>query len=88
MRIYKDMVGAAFFKDPAGADPLSTLIHELAHWNAPCNGHEHGQEFSSNADDVGGAVARFLMLNAVQAQAFLKGDTCELLTSQDNGSGS
>lgn len=78
MRIYKDMVGAAFFKDPAGAEPLSTLIHELAHWEQPASGHEHGLEFSSNADDVGGAVARFLMLNANQAWAFLNGETAVL----------
>jgi hypothetical protein len=60
---------ASYVADPAGGAALGTLIHELAHWTA----HEdaHGAAFHADGDDVGGAVAAFLLANAEQARLLL-----------------
>lgn len=51
---------------PLSKESLSLLIHELAHWN-PQEENAHGFEFHSDAEDVGGAVAEFLLTHAAEA---------------------
>ena len=50
-------------KEPLSARALSLLIHELAHWREQ-DEDAHGSGFHSDAEDVGGAVAAFLLANA------------------------
>lgn len=47
---------------PLKAPQLGVLIHELAHWRRL--EESHGMEFHSDAEDVGGSVANFLLENA------------------------
>ena len=59
-----------FFDWPLKAHPLSTLIHELSHWKAV--EESHGEAFYSDVDDVGGAVAQFLIEHADEALAMAR----------------
>lgn len=51
--------------EPLAGPSLAILIHELAHWQPHDN--EHGFDFHSDAEDVGGAVASFLVGHAAEA---------------------
>lgn len=59
--------GTAFFEWPLKASRLATLIHELSHWKAL--EESHGEGFYSDVDEVGGAVAQFLLEHADEALA-------------------
>lgn len=68
LTVYVEMAGKRMMAKPLGAQALGVLIHECAHWRLPEGGDAHGASFHSNADDVGGAVAAFLLENAEQAR--------------------
>lgn len=72
LRLYGEALGSQFFANAAAADPLGLLIHELSHYIPPGDGNEHGAEFHSDAEDVGGALAAFMLHNAEQARLLLK----------------
>ena len=65
LTIYKEVLGEDFFRAPLKVQQLGLLIHELAHWKI----HEesHGANFHSDAENVGAAVAVFLMENYYEA---------------------
>lgn len=71
LTLYKDELGERFFDAPAGAASLGVFLHEMAHW-APRE-NEHGIEFHSDAEDIGGKLAAFMLNNAEQARLLLKG---------------
>ncbi len=50
----------AWTRNPYTPEPLSVLIHELAHWKRLEEGH--GFEFHSDAEEVGARIAYFLFL--------------------------
>ncbi|TAL42458.1 MAG: ATP-binding protein [Salinibacterium sp.] len=72
LTLYAEMLGDQFFDDPAGAMQLGVFLHELAHW-APRE-NEHGIEFHSDAENIGGKLAAFMLNNAEQARLQLKGE--------------
>ena len=69
LRLFRQNLGAAWFERPLGAEPLSLLVHEMAHWTDPGDGAGHGMDFHSDAEHVGGAIAAFLVKNAPTACA-------------------
>jgi hypothetical protein len=61
------LVAKDYFAWPLKGTQLATLIHELSHWTAL--EESHGEKFTSDAEDVGGAVAQFLLEHADEALA-------------------
>lgn len=71
LRLYEEALGLPWFENAAGAEQLGLFIHEMSHWIAPSDGHEHGLEFHADAENVGGEVAAFLFTSAEQARLAL-----------------
>lgn len=69
LRLFVEVVDPVLLLKPLGADALSLLIHELAHWNP--HEHGHGFDFHSDAEEVGGAVAAWLFENRREVEAML-----------------
>lgn len=69
LSIYVDAMERGWFKAPAGAKQLGLLCHELAHYTPKED--EHGSGFHSDSEDVGGAMAAFMLNNAEQARLLL-----------------
>lgn len=72
LTIYSAEVGDAFFEAPLSARALGLLIHELAHWTP--REEEHGMSFHADSEDVGGAVAAWLVANAEEARKLAGGE--------------
>ncbi|MBI3271469.1 MAG: hypothetical protein HYZ53_20935 [Planctomycetes bacterium] len=70
LTVYVDRLGSASVAAPFSARSLSVLIHELSHWDEREN--EHGSEFHSDAESVGGKVAAFILENAEEAKRILE----------------
>lgn len=65
LTVYVDRIGERVINEPLSAGALSTLIHELAHWQSQED--EHGMGFHADSEDVGGLVAAFLLNHASEA---------------------
>jgi len=72
LTLYREPLTSHFFGTPYGPRQLGLLIHELAHWKS--HEHGHGFDFHSDAEDVGGAVAAFLLENAEKAKRLLEAE--------------
>lgn len=66
MTVYVEIIGSRVIARPLSAEALSTLLHELSHWTSHAD--EHGMGFHADTDDVGGAVAAFLLEHAEEAR--------------------
>lgn len=67
LTIFRENVGSHWFTRPFGAEQLSLLCHELAHWTK--HDDSHGFDFHSDSEDIGGAMAAFLFANAPEGRA-------------------
>jgi hypothetical protein len=72
LSIYQEEVSVNLFRKPLSGESLSLLIHELSHWEA--REDEHGMDFHSDAEHVGGDVANFLLRNAADALQRARGE--------------
>lgn len=61
LTLYRDVLGARFFADALSPRALGLLIHELAHWQL--REENHGVDFVTDTEDIGGSVASFLAKN-------------------------
>ncbi len=69
LSIYVEAMEKNWVKSPAGAKQLGLLCHELSHYTPKED--EHGSGFHADSEDVGGAMASFLLNNAEQARLLL-----------------
>lgn len=72
LTLYVGMLGAKFFKQPAGAEQLGLFLHEMAHWEPKV--HEHGVEFHADSENIGGKLAAFMLNNAEQVRLHLNAE--------------
>ena len=73
LRLFRENLRGAWFEKLRGAEQLSLLVHELAHWAQPGDGDGHGMDFHSDAEHVGGEMAAFLVSHAEEAMGLVNG---------------
>jgi len=70
LTLYREVAGDAFFSEPFGAEQLGLFIHEVSHWSRREN--QHGLDFVSDAEKVGGQVASVFLKSFSEAHEVLR----------------